>query len=109
DLYDRRLETFAAAAEAGIGLHAGTDAGGYVDHGRVADEVQALTALGLPPRTLLRAVSHDARAWLGAPSGEVGDPADLVVYPDDPAVDVSVLRSPLAVIRAGVIRAGSLA
>ncbi|MDQ2847330.1 MAG: amidohydrolase family protein [Actinomycetota bacterium] len=107
DLYDRHSETFTMAVEAGIAVHAGTDAGGYIEHGRIADEVAALTSIGLPPRAAMLAASHDARRWLGAPAGDVGDPADLVVYPTDPADDMAVLRSPSAVIRAGRIVAGS--
>lgn len=107
DLYDRHLDTFTMAVEAGIAVHAGTDAGGYIEHGRIADEVAALSTVGLPPRAAMLAASHDARRWLGAPAGDVGDLADLVVYPTDPADDMAVLRGPSAVIRAGRIVASS--
>ncbi|WP_051265162.1 amidohydrolase family protein [Nakamurella lactea] len=108
DLYERRDETFAMAVEAGIAVHAGTDAGGYIEHGRIADEVAALAGIdGLTARQAMDVASHRARAWLGAPVGGIGDPADLVVYPADPAEDLAVLKSPLAVIRAGVVRSGS--
>ena len=101
DLHERHPDTFAAAVEAGVPVHAGTDAGGFVEHGRIADELIALTGIGLSTRDALRAASHDARAWLGVPAGVVGDPADLVVYPTDPADDPQILRRPLAVFRAG--------
>ncbi|MDQ6657644.1 MAG: amidohydrolase family protein [Actinomycetota bacterium] len=107
DLYDRHTETFAMAVEAGIEVHAGTDAGGYIEHGRIADEVAALATIGLSPREAMLAASHDARRWLGAPAGDVGDPADIVVYPSDPAEDTSVLQHPSAVVRAGRIVAGT--
>jgi imidazolonepropionase-like amidohydrolase len=109
DLYARRFETIALAVEAGIAVHAGTDAGGYIEHGRIADEVAALAGVdGLTARQAMDAASYLARSWLGAPAGAVGDAADLVVYPSDPAGDLSVLKSPLAVMRCGVVRAGSI-
>jgi imidazolonepropionase-like amidohydrolase len=101
DLYDRSDATFAAAVEAGVRLHAGTDAGGYVDHGRIVDEVQAMSRIGLAPREVLERTSHEARNWLGLGAQGPGDAADLVVYPADPALEPEVLRTPTAVIRAG--------
>ena len=56
----------ADAVEAGIAVHAGTDAGGYVAHGRVADEVAAMAEL-IGAREALYAASHSARDWLGLP------------------------------------------
>ena len=73
------------AAEAGVPVYAGTDAGGGIRHGRIADEVAALHAAGVPDA--LGAASWAARAWLGRPAVELGAPADLVVYRDDPRTD----------------------
>ena len=58
------------AAEAGVPVYAGTDAGGGIRHGRIADEVAALHAAGVPDA--LGAASWRARAWLGRPAVEVG-------------------------------------
>jgi imidazolonepropionase-like amidohydrolase len=101
DLHERSDATFAAAVEAGISVHAGTDAGGYVAHGRIVDEIEALGRIGSSPRQVLDSTTHAARNWLGLGAQDLGDSADLVVYPDDPAADVGVLRHPAAVIRAG--------
>ncbi|GGL90382.1 amidohydrolase family protein [Nakamurella endophytica] len=109
DLYARSRDTYRRAADAGVVLHAGTDAGGYVEHGRIVDEVQALAELGIPPRQVLRQAAHDARAWLGLGSYRPGDPADLLVLDTDPARDraaLAGLRAPAAVLRSGVVRAG---
>ncbi len=109
DLYERSDETFRSAVEAGISVHAGTDAGGYVEHGRIVDELIAMTRIGLDPAQVLAAGSHDARDWLGASDQQPGTSADLVVYPTDPTFDLEVLRTPVAVVRAGRIVGGSLA
>ncbi len=70
------------AVEAGVPVYAGTDAGGGIAHGRIADEVVALHRAGHPDA--LGAASWTARAWLGRPSLEPGAPADLAVYREDP-------------------------
>ena len=103
DLYARSDETFAAAVDAGLSVHAGTDAGGYIEHGRIVDEVIALTRTGMDRRAALRAAGHDARAWLGEPAYSR---ADCLVFDADPGEDLEVLRRPVAVIRAGRIVAG---
>jgi imidazolonepropionase-like amidohydrolase len=87
------------AAEAGVPVYAGTDAGGGIRHGRIADEVAALHAAGVPDA--LGAASWAARAWLGRPAGELGAPADLVVYRDDPRTDPAALRHPELVLLRG--------
>ena len=103
DLHERSDATFAAAVEAGIPVHAGTDAGGYVEHGRIVDEVIAMSRIGMSQREVLQATTADARNWLGLGAQDVGDSADLVLYPEDPALEPEVLRHPTAVIRAGRI------
>jgi imidazolonepropionase-like amidohydrolase len=93
----------AMAHEAGVPVFAGTDAGGAVAHGRVAEEVAALHAAGLPADVALGAASWAARRWLGRPELAEGDPADLVVYPTDPRKDLRVLAAPARVILRGRI------
>ena len=91
-----------SAVEAGVQVYAGTDAGGSLAHGRVADEVEALTGAGLSAEAALAAASWGAREWLRQPSTlDEGDPADLVVYPTDPRSDVTVLRAPSRVVLRG--------
>lgn len=106
DLYERSDETFSLAVAAGIPVHAGTDAGGYIEHGRIVDEIVSMTRIGMDPRTVLRAAGHDAREWLGEPA--YGG-ADAVVFDEDPGEDLERLRTPAAVIRSGRIVAGRLA
>ncbi len=98
-LHARARDVVARAAEAGVPVYAGTDAGGGIRHGRIADEVAALHAAGVPDA--LGAASWAARAWLGRPAVEVGAPADLVAYRDDPRADPAVLRHPELVLLRG--------
>ena len=94
----------AAAWEAGVPVFAGTDAGGQLAHGRIAEEVRELHGAGLPVVDALGAASWRAREWLGLPAGlAVGDPADLVVYAADPREDLSVLGSPQRIVLRGRI------
>jgi imidazolonepropionase-like amidohydrolase len=90
-----------AAFEAGVPVFAGTDAGGGIAHGRVADEIRALFAAGLPAEEALAAGSWRARAWLGLPCIEEGAPADVVVYDADPRADLDALQRPRRTILRG--------
>ena len=103
-LFARRRETIMAAYEAGVPIYAGTDAGGVLPHGLIAEEVAELASYGMPVEYALGAASWRAREWLGwnAELGE-GAPADFVVFPRDPRTDLSVLREPTAVVLRGQV------
>jgi imidazolonepropionase-like amidohydrolase len=88
----------AAAAEAGVTLLAGTDS---EPHGRIADEIRALAAAGVPAHDALAAGSWAARSYLGLPGLVAGAPADAVVYAADPRTDLAQLDHPAAVILRG--------
>ncbi|WP_125078621.1 amidohydrolase family protein [Mycobacterium sp. P7213] len=90
-----------AAREAGVPIYAGTDAGGMVAHGRIADEVDALSQVGLSRTEALGAACWDARRWLGAPVLEHGASADLVCFADDPRSGPEVLGRPDLVMLRG--------
>lgn len=106
DLYVRGPARVGAAREAGVPIYAGTDAGGGIAHGRVADEVEALRGIGMSPAAALGAASWDARRWLGRPGLEHGASADLLCFPDDPRRSVAVLTRPdLVVLRGRIFRA----
>ena len=91
----------AAAYEAGVAIFAGTDAGGSLAHGLIADEVAELVKAGLPPTVALSAASWSARSWLGRDGLTEGASADLVVYAEDPRADVRVLADPQLVVLRG--------
>ncbi|MCW2668532.1 MAG: amidohydrolase [Frankiales bacterium] len=103
-LHERRHRTIAAAYEAGIRVFTGTDAGGSLAHGRVADEVLELAAAGLSAKQALAAATWEARPWLGRPGLVEGAQADLVVFAADPRADLAVLQHPTAVVLRGVVR-----
>ncbi|MFF7097731.1 amidohydrolase family protein [Streptomyces rubradiris] len=102
-LHERRYDTVRGAYDAGIPVYVGTDAGGSLAHGLVAEEVAELVAAGIPPLAALSATTWGARAWLGRPGLEEGAPADLVVYEADPRADVRVLAAPRRVVLNGRI------
>jgi imidazolonepropionase-like amidohydrolase len=99
ELYAGARDVVRRAVEAGVPVYAGTDAGGGIRHGRIADEVAALHAAGVPDA--LGAASWRARSWLGRPGVAPGAPADLIVYRDDPRSDPGVLRHPELVLLRG--------
>jgi imidazolonepropionase-like amidohydrolase len=104
DLHARRHETIMAAYDAGVSIFAGTDAGGVLPHGGIADEVVELAAYGMPAEYALGAASWRAREWLGWNATlDEGAPADFVVYSRDPLQDLSVLHEPTVVVLRGQV------
>jgi imidazolonepropionase-like amidohydrolase len=102
-LHARRYAQVRELYEAGVPLLVGTDAGGTIDHGRIADECAELVAAGIPDAEVVAMATWRARAFLGHGSMVEGASADFVVYPADPRLDVSVLRHPTAVVLRGRI------
>jgi imidazolonepropionase-like amidohydrolase len=104
-LYDRADDTLRAAAEAGVPIYAGTDAGGVLPHGLIATEVRLLhERVGLSTRDALGAGSWRAREWLGVNSGLTeGAPADFVIYDADPLDDLRALAAPTRIVLRGAV------
>jgi imidazolonepropionase-like amidohydrolase len=94
DLHAKSNQRLSAAHEAGIPVYAGTDAGGMIVHGRIADEVEALKGIGMSPTAALGAACWDARSWLDRPGLDDGASADLLCYKDDPRQGPAVLSRP---------------
>jgi imidazolonepropionase-like amidohydrolase len=99
-LIDRQAAAIAEAAQAGVPILAGTDAG-MGPHGMVRHEIELLRGTGLTPAVALGAGSWTARSFLGLPGIEEGAPADLTAYPADPRDALDVLASPTAVVLDG--------
>jgi len=102
-LYASSAATVAAAVEAGIPVYAGTDAGGGIKHGRIVDEIVALHRIGMSAEQAIGAASWAARDWLGFPGIVEGAAADIVVYDDDPRLDLGALRHPSMIMLRGRI------
>jgi imidazolonepropionase-like amidohydrolase len=103
DLYGSCRARVGAAREAGVPIYAGTDAGGMIAHGRIADEVEALKGIGMDPTEALGAASWAARSWLGRPGLEHGASADLLCFAEDPRLGPQVLGAPDLVILRGKV------
>lgn len=100
-MHHRRYAHVRDLHDAGVRILVGTDAGGTIGHGRIADEAAELVAAGLPAREVVAAASWRTRAWLGVPGLGEGESADLVVYDADPRDDIRVLGAPRAVVLRG--------
>jgi imidazolonepropionase-like amidohydrolase len=92
-----------AAHEAGVPIYVGTDAGGGIRHGLAAEEMLLLHEAGIPAADVLASASWRAREWLGFPGLVEGGLADLVVYPSDPRVDLTVVRHPRRIVLRGTV------
>ena len=103
DLHSRRYETVAAAHDAGLPIYVGTDAGGSLPHGLVAQEAAELVKAGLSTVEALTAASWGARSWLGRPGMDEGASADLIVYQTDPRTDIAVLAAPKHIVLRGKV------
>jgi imidazolonepropionase-like amidohydrolase len=94
----------AAAYEAGVPIYVGTDAGGGIAHGQVAEEMLLLhSKTGMSTLDVLGAASWRARAWLGFPGLVEGGLADLVVYDEDPRIDLATVRRPRVIVLRGQV------
>jgi imidazolonepropionase-like amidohydrolase len=100
-LRDRFPEVVRAAHEAGVPIYIGTDAGGGVRHGLVAEEMLIMQEAGLPAEDILASASWKAREWLGFPGLVEGGLADLVVYAEDPRRTLAVTRHPSRIVLRG--------
>ena len=100
-LWERRNERVREAYEAGVQIFAGTDAGSVIRHGRIADEILALHAAGLPSAAALDAACWAARRWLRADGVAEGASADVVVCRQDPRDVPGTIKELRAVVLRG--------
>jgi imidazolonepropionase-like amidohydrolase len=104
-LRDRFPAVVAAAHDAGVPIYVGTDAGGGIGHGEAVTEMMLLRErTGMSTMDVLRAGSWGAREWLGFPGLVEGGLADLVVYDQDPRLDLTALRAARLVVLRGAPR-----
>lgn len=101
-LHAQRFETVQMLHEAGVFLPVGTDAGGVIEHGRIAEEIAQMARANIPVADVLAAATWRGREFLNAPGLEEGQPADFVVYDADPHQNLAELSRPRAVFIGGV-------
>lgn len=97
---DRVRSLLPSAQKAGVTVLAGTDL--IIPTAQVAEEAIRLVDYGLTASQAVRAVSTGGWEAAGRETGfPSGDPADFVAFAEDPTVDITALRRPAAVMRAG--------
>ncbi|KAB1193504.1 amidohydrolase family protein [Haloferax sp. MBLA0076] len=111
-VYDRHLESFRKAVDAGVTIAGGTDAGTPFNyHGGNASEIQFMAQHGMDPIDAIRAMTETAADAIGLEGCGVVEPdahADLLVFDDDPLSDLTVLNDPSAVLKGGRVVSGTL-
>lgn len=94
-----------AAHELGVPLAAGTDSsGGTIDP--IGREVELMRSAGLPALDAIRTATTGAAKLLGldGTAGRLarGFAGDAMLLDGDPLADVTVLKSPVSVVRSGI-------
>ncbi|MFC7202403.1 amidohydrolase family protein [Haloferax namakaokahaiae] len=111
-VYERHLESFRMAVEAGVTIAGGTDAGTPFNfHGGNASEIQFMAQHAMEPLEAIRAMTENSAEAIGLDGCGVVEPgayADILVFDDDPLADLTVLNDPTAVLKGGEVVAGSL-
>jgi len=104
DMHQRRYTHVRAMWEAGVQIFLGTDAGSTIGHGMIAAEAEELVRAHIPAPDVVAAATWRAREFLGVESLGEGASADVVIFDEDPRVDIRALSHPRAVILRGTVR-----
>lgn len=111
-VYERHIESFGKAIEAGVRVAGGTDAGTPFNyHGANATEIEFMTKYGMDPLEAIRAMTETAAEAVGLDGCGTLEPdshADLLVVAGDVTDDLTRLNNPTAVLKGGHVVAGSL-
>ncbi len=96
------------AVKAGVRIAAGTDSGiPFMEHGRVASEVETLHDIGMKPMEALKTATRYASELLQVDQKvgtiEPGKVADIIAVKGDPLADLTALRYPALVIHDGKV------
>jgi imidazolonepropionase-like amidohydrolase len=110
-VYERHIESFEAAVEAGVDIVGGTDAGTPFNyHGANATEVAFMAEYGMDSHDALVAMTGRAAEVIGLDDAGVLEPgvfADLLVLEGDPLADPAALRDPETVLKGGEVVSGT--
>lgn len=105
-MWARRDEQLCAFHAAGVQLLPGSDAGGAIPHGSLPAELVRWVMGGIPAVDVVSFATWRARAFLGSGAVHAGESADLVVYDEDPRVEITALTRPRAVVLRGTLVEG---
>ncbi|ADJ14729.1 metal-dependent hydrolase family protein [Halalkalicoccus jeotgali] len=111
NVYERHIESFKRAYEAGVNIAGGTDVGTPFNyHGTNSTEISFMVEHGMSEAEAIEAMTASAADVVGLDVGvlEPGKYADLLVVEGNPLEDVSLLREPTAVLKGGAVVAGEL-
>ncbi|WP_195891465.1 metal-dependent hydrolase family protein [Luminiphilus syltensis] len=105
-IYHGMVASFRAAMDAGVQIAFGTDAG-WRPHGENAEQLEQMVELGMTPHDALLSATAHAAAAIGWDS-EIGaiEPdkyADILVLKGNPLEQITLTRTPLAVIKGGSV------
>jgi imidazolonepropionase-like amidohydrolase len=103
----RARQNIPIARELGVKIANGFDPSSAESHGQNAQEIIAMTKLGLPPIEAIRAATTsaaDLMSW-GEDIGslEVGHYADLIAVDGDPLADITLLQRIKFVMKGGTV------
>ncbi|MFP7695903.1 amidohydrolase family protein [Trueperella sp. LYQ143] len=98
-----REEHLAMMVDVGIRMLMGSDTAENVAEVNLIDELIDAVDDGIPADRVMAAASYSGRQYLGLPNWQVGAPADVVVFADDPEQDIAVVRQPRLVLIDGCV------
>lgn len=110
DVYERHIESFQRAVEAGVTIVGGTDAGTPFNyHGANATEISFMTEYAMDPMDAIVAMTGRAAETIGLDDAGIlahGSHADFLVLDENPLDDVSAIADPRTVLKGGEVVAG---
>ncbi|WP_435144299.1 amidohydrolase family protein [Halobaculum sp. P14] len=110
-VYERHIESFGRAVEAGVRVAGGTDAGTPFNmHGANAAEAEFMAEYGMSPLDAIVAMTETAADVVGLDDQgtlEPGTYADVVLCRADPTDDLATLNDPAVVLKGGDVVGGS--
>jgi imidazolonepropionase-like amidohydrolase len=107
EVLQRARQNIPIARELGVKIANGFDPSSAEEQGKNAQEIIAMTKLGLPPLEAIRAATSNAAdlmGWQGkVGSIQVGNYADVIAVSGDPLADVTELERVKFVMKGGIV------